>query len=52
MMFFICVDRRLSAAHCRFEFGSLHCQTDNRLLGSNYMSDWLAETLQATLPRL
>lgn len=33
------------------EGGAEHCQTDNRLLGANYVADWLAETLQATPPQ-
>ncbi|MBI3068621.1 MAG: alpha/beta fold hydrolase [Betaproteobacteria bacterium] len=34
------------------EGGAEHCQTDNRLLGANYVADWLAETLKATPPQL
>ncbi len=32
--------------------GAEHCQTDNRLLGANYIADWLADTLKATPPQL
>jgi fermentation-respiration switch protein FrsA (DUF1100 family) len=32
------------------EGGAEHCQGDNRQLGSNYVADWLADTLQATPP--
>ncbi|HET6492969.1 MAG TPA: prolyl oligopeptidase family serine peptidase [Burkholderiales bacterium] len=32
------------------EGGSEHCQGDNRFLGATYVADWLAQTLEATLP--
>jgi dipeptidyl aminopeptidase/acylaminoacyl peptidase len=30
--------------------GAEHCQGDNRQFGSNYVADWLADTLKATPP--